>query len=74
MSEHSARCETIVGDPHHPAETADDSPEARTVPCPTCGANEGEPCEYFGGEGAGEPRGSPHSKRRTNARDARGGA
>lgn len=54
------------------AEDFDGPGEATVVPCRQCGAKAGEPCEFYGGEGAGEPRGSPHSTRGTDARSARG--
>lgn len=47
--------------------------DTEAVACPTCGADEGEPCVFFGGEGAGEERSSPHTTRRGRAR-RQGGA
>jgi len=41
------------------------SPQALTIPCPTCGAAPGKKCELSNGQ----PRTDPHRDRRVIAKD-----
>lgn len=70
-----SKASTIVGDPQHDGETGGMSDLAKdfgqddvdldpqSIACPDCGVDAGEPCEYYGGRGAGEERGAPHGAR-----------